>query len=172
VIRVPKRGAATCDCVRASDAAQRTAPLVWCLPPGPRIPRPDKQSGRGKATALIRAGAREGDRREAPWAGARHTPHATDNASHQASPCRADPAATVRGEHARARGLGRISYLARVSPPPRRSAPYASGGPIMDGNGCHLSAYPRIKNLLDTVLGTSLYTWIQIRVALDIRGYF
>jgi hypothetical protein len=26
----------------------------------------------------------------------------------------------------------------------------------MDGNGCDLSAYPRIKNLLGTVLGTSL----------------
>ena len=26
-----------------------------------------------------------------------------------------------------------------------------------DGNGCNLSAYPRIKNPLGTVLGTSLY---------------
>ena len=41
-----------------------------------------------------------------------------------------------------------------------------------DGNGCHLSAYPRIKNPLGTVLGTSLYPWIRIRIALDIRGYF
>jgi hypothetical protein len=41
-----------------------------------------------------------------------------------------------------------------------------------DGNGCDLSAYPRIKNPLGTVLGTNLYPWIQIRVPLDIRGYF
>jgi hypothetical protein len=41
-----------------------------------------------------------------------------------------------------------------------------------DGNGCHLSVYPRIKKPLGTVLGTSLYPWIRIRVALDIRGYF
>jgi hypothetical protein len=51
------------------------------------------------------------------------------------------------------------------------------GGPLVtvssqDGNGCHLSAYPRIKNPLGTVLGTSLYPWIRIRIALDIRGYF
>jgi hypothetical protein len=44
--------------------------------------------------------------------------------------------------------------------------------PYRDGNGCDLSAYPRIKNPLGTVLGTSLYPWIRIRVALDIRGYF
>jgi hypothetical protein len=43
---------------------------------------------------------------------------------------------------------------------------------IRDGNGCHLSAYPRIKNPLGTVLGTSLYPWIRIRIALDIHGYF
>jgi hypothetical protein len=43
---------------------------------------------------------------------------------------------------------------------------------IRDDNGCHLSAYPRIKNPLGMVLDTSLYPWIRIRVALDIRGYF
>jgi hypothetical protein len=43
---------------------------------------------------------------------------------------------------------------------------------IRDGNGCDLSAYPRIKNPLGTVLDTSLYPWIWIRVAPDIRGYF
>jgi hypothetical protein len=32
--------------------------------------------------------------------------------------------------------------------------------------------YPWIKNPLGTVLGTSLYPWIRIRIALDIRGYF
>jgi hypothetical protein len=41
-----------------------------------------------------------------------------------------------------------------------------------DDNGCDLSAYPRIKSPLDTVLGTSLYPWIWIRIAVDIRGYF
>jgi hypothetical protein len=41
-----------------------------------------------------------------------------------------------------------------------------------DGNGCDLYAYPRIKNPLGTVLGTSLYPWIRIRIALDIHGYF
>lgn len=63
-----------------------------------------------------------GDRSERGGPAARPTPHATDIAS-RASPCRAGPAARVRGEHARARGVGRIRYLVRVAPPPRRSAP-------------------------------------------------
>jgi hypothetical protein len=53
----------------------------------------------------------------------------------------------------------------RPSPPHPRSTP-------RDGNGCDLSAYPRIKNPLGTVLGTSLYPWIRIRITLHIRGYF
>jgi hypothetical protein len=53
-----------------------------------------------------------------------------------------------------------------------KSAPASARALARDDNGCDLSVYPWIKNLLDTVLGMSLYPWIQIRVALDIRGYF
>lgn len=146
MVRVPRRA-------RGSDATNCLQGPWWPIcgarrpPAGPRKAKAKQARAHSAlaprtATRLqfrrgpARAGPTEEEigGEERPRGPADATRHRHRIASHRMKrepmPCRScsAPTARVRGEHARARGVDRISCLVRVAPPPRRSAPAARGG--------------------------------------------